>query len=130
MTTDPRFIELQVPLEDMTAFERGQLYEQARQIENRFAPRDRPNVSGVFANLAISALMHNPAERYASTSAIPKDVTAPDEHYRDDLGTIMAQAMILEGDPWTLPGVRAAWAKVIRDLQDERDRMFGTHQGK
>jgi hypothetical protein len=58
---------------------------------------------------------------------IPKDVTAPDSHYRDDLGTIMAQVMILEGDPWTLVGVRKAWAKVLQDLQDERDWVFGTH---
>lgn len=103
------------------------MYEQARQIENRFAPRDRPNVAGVFANVAMSALVLNArTEGQGVTSVIPKDVTAPDDHYRDDLGTVMAFVLILEGDPWTLPGVRAAWAKVRRDLEAERDRTFGT----
>ena len=120
-------IEIDVEWAELTAFERGQMYEQARQIENRFAPRDRPNVAGVFANLAISALVFNArTDGRGVTSIIPKDVTAPDDHYRDDLGTVMAFVMVLEGDPWTLPGVRAAWTKVRRDLEAERDRTFGT----
>lgn len=123
----PNVIEIEVDWARLTAFERGQMYEQARQIENRFAPRDRQNVAGVFANLAISALVFNArTDGQVVTSVIPKDVTAPEDHYRDDLGTVMAFVLILEGDPWTLPGVRAAWTKVRRDLEAERDRTFGT----
>jgi len=120
------FIEIDVEWGDLTAFERGQMYEQARQIENRFAPRDRPNVAGVFGNLAVSALMFDAETMLLSKSYVPKDVTAPDDQYRDDLGTIMAFVLMLEEDPWTLRGVRAAWTKVRHDLEAERDRTFGT----
>ena len=115
-------VEIDVDWAGLTAFERGQMYEQARQIENRFSPRDRSNVAGVFANLAISALVHDArTDGRGAISVVPKDVTAPDDQYRDDLGTVMAFDLMLEGDPWTLPGVRAAWAKVRRDLEEERE---------
>ena len=123
--------EIEVAWADLTAFERGQMFEQARQIENRFARRERDNVSGAFANLAVSALVFDPERDTARTvSVIPKDVTAPDDHYRDDLGVIMANALMLEGDPWTLPGVRRAWEKVRTDIATERDRTFGTRQNE
>jgi hypothetical protein len=123
----PNLIGIDVTWSALTPFERGQMCEQARQVENRFAPRERPNVSGVFANLAISALLFDERhEGRGPLSVIPTDATAPDDHFRDDLGTVMAFVLILEGDPWTLPGVRTAWATDRRDLEAERDRTFGT----
>ena len=118
--------EIDIEWDDLTAFERGQMYEQARQIENRFAPRERTNIAGAFANLAISALVFDArTDGSGVISVIPKDVTAPDDHYRDDLGTIIAFTLVLEQEPWTLPGVRAAWAKARQDLKAERDRTLG-----
>jgi len=124
------FINLEVPWATLTAFEKGQLYEQARLLAEKFRPRGNQNVAGVFANISTTALIFDWAlSKTGSThigSSVPIDPTTPDDHYRDDLGRIMAFVAALENDPGTLPGVRTAWAKVREDLATERDEKFTT----
>lgn len=121
----PGFITVSLPWESLSEMERGQLYEQARRLGELFEPRERLNVAGVFQNIATSALFIRaeavPPGRISH--AIPKDVTAPDSHLRDDLGTLMAFIKQLHDDQGSLPGVRAAWGRVLEDLRAERDSV-------
>jgi hypothetical protein len=118
------FISVSLPWGQLGELERGQLYEQARRLGQRYD--DRPNVSGVFFNIAVAALVVRLRVGDGEgriLNVVSKDPTAPDSHLRDDIGTAMAFIKTLHDDPGTLPGVKAAWAKVLEDLRWERDRV-------
>jgi hypothetical protein len=92
--------------------ERRQFHAQARSLGERFETRDRQNVSGVFFNLALSAIVITPlplqggARARASGSVVPTEWTTPADQFRDDLGTIVAFLLPLLEDPGVLPGRR------------------------
>jgi hypothetical protein len=109
----PPYIELRLPLEELSDIERGQLYEQARKLGDIFLDdRMRQTIGGVFLNIAGAVLISGEPV----THVVPTDYTAPDDQHRDDIGTLMAWLIAMRDDPGTLRGVRAVWDKALTDL--------------
>lgn len=55
------------------------------------------------------------------SSPVEFDPTSPPEHNKDDLGTVIAQAIALADEGPDGPGY--AWAKIAENLAKERDRL-------
>lgn len=102
----------------LTTEERTQFY-QAADLGALFGPRERENITGVFLNMASLALYIGPHADDAggASSVIPTEWTTPTDHFRDDLGTIVAFPLRLVDDPATFPAVARGWASVMDDLK-------------
>jgi len=55
--------------------------------------------------------------------SIPLDPTAPPEHLKDDIGTILAHVLALVDNEETSTEVNDLWRRVLIDLLNERDEL-------
>lgn len=93
-----------------------------------FTSRERPTVARFFSGLAtmtwIASLGRTePGAVRASHLLTLVDPTAPDDHQRDDIGTIMAWAIAQNDDGEARPKTRAAWRALIAALTRSRYKL-------
>ena len=72
---------------------------------------------------------HRPDRAASVDISVPFDETAPLEHRKDDVATILARILPLT-DPFETPGedVAGLWRKVLIDLLYQRDEL--RHRGR
>ena len=105
--------------------------EQASDLGWEYRNRGRQMIASYFLGLVSAAETHadevrnRVEDRAASVDiSIPFDETAPLEHRKDDLTTILARVLPLT-DPFESPGERVSdlWRKVLIDLLYQRDEL-------
>jgi hypothetical protein len=116
-------IEVRLPVESLSEEDRKQIADQARALRSQYRFRYRETINGVLLGIEISALYGGREMPTFGGSHSPADPTAPPDHHRDDVGTLMARVAALMDADETRPAVRRAWGKVLADLAHERDRV-------
>ncbi len=103
--------------------------EQADAIGWRYYRRGRKMVADDFLGLGSAAAGEVEARRGYDAEAdsvdisIPFDATAPAEHCKDDLGTIIAHVLALVDDDESSEEVVRLWRRVLIDLLYQRDEL-------
>ncbi len=102
---------------------------QADEIGWLYHRRDRKMVADYFLALGGAALGEIESRREYEDRAlsvdisIPFDPTAPAEHCKDDLGTIIARVLVRVDERETSEGVARLWRRVLIDLLYQRDEL-------
>jgi hypothetical protein len=102
---------------------------QADEIDWRYHTRGRQMVASYFLGLGSAAAGEVEARRSHEHPAdsvdisIPFDATAPAEHCKDDLGTVMAHVLVLVDNQETSEEVNRLWYRVLIDLLYQRDEL-------
>lgn len=111
--------------EDLEEFAR-----QADEVGWSYHRRGREMVASLFlaiggaAELEVEERRRRGGERAACVDvSIPLDPTAPAEHAKDDVGTILARVLALVDNEETSTEVNDLWRRVLIDLLNERDEL-------
>lgn len=104
--------------------------EQADEIGWSYHKRGRQTVAGFF--LAVGGAAASEVEERTARGgdravcvdiSVPLDPTAPAEHLKDDVGTILAHVLALVDNEETDSEVNALWRRILIDLLHERDEL-------
>jgi hypothetical protein len=129
-----QYLDTPLKLVGLAGEDLAQWYEQAKGLSDLFEERERQTVSGFFMGIAAMAMFSAQGlltgAEHESSLVTPTDFTAPDDHQRDDIGTLMAHVMAVMDKPETRPNVRETWRQVLVALMRNRDVLAGRLEGR
>jgi hypothetical protein len=129
-----QYLDTPLKLVGLAGEDLAQWYEQAKGLSDLFEERERQTVSGFFMGIAAMAMFSAQGlltgAEHESSLVTPTDFTAPDDHQRDDIGTLTAHVMAVMDKPETRPNVRETWRQVLVALMRNRDVLAGRLEGR
>jgi hypothetical protein len=123
------FLGIRADLTGLVGDDLEQFIRQANEVAAVYEERERSVVAGALSGLALVAWLRAATtiegkEWPAGISLhTPLDPTAPREHSRDDIGTLMARCMAMEDGPETRAAVRIVWRRIVVALSYARDEL-------
>ena len=120
MPGEPDRVFLGLDFRNLSEAELHQFESQATELAVRFS--ERPGTGDILRLLAISAAEwsnENDGTLAGMGVSSMADPTAPLPHQVDDVGRVMAEAMLFVEDESLSPAVRGAWNDVLRNLASD-----------